>query len=275
MTDADERVCGTAVLDPTETPTLDDIGDYDVDGLLNCTDGDDDNDGLTDAEEVLAQTDRKDRDSDDDGLSDGQEVHMSRTSPIDPDSDDDGVIDGVEFGITTATADTLASKWLADADPSTTTDTKNPDTDGDGLKDGEEDLNGNGRVDRDESETDPNDPTDGLLDTDGDGLIDREEIQLWNTDPNNKDSDGDFLDDKLEVSVHRTDPNDPDTDGGGIVDGFEIDNATDPNDGADDFATADISGTNVFACSGGASTGAWLALALALAFLALRRRSIG
>ena len=275
VTDADERVCGTAVLDPTETPTLDDIGDYDVDGLLNCTDGDDDNDGLTDAEEVLAQTDRKDRDSDDDGLSDGQEVHMSRTSPIDPDSDDDGVIDGVEFGITTATADTLASKWLADADPSTTTDTKNPDTDGDGLKDGEEDLNGNGRVDRDESETDPNDPTDGLLDTDGDGLIDREEIQLWNTDPNNKDSDGDFLDDKLEVSVHRTDPNDPDTDGGGIVDGFEIDNATDPNDGADDFATADISGTNVFACSGGASTGAWLALALALAFLALRRRSIG
>jgi Ca-activated chloride channel family protein len=48
------------------------------------------------------------------------------------------------------------------------TDPENPDTDGDRLPDGAEDLNRNGQVD--EGETDPNNP-----DTDGDGVGDGEE----------------------------------------------------------------------------------------------------
>ncbi|MCB1036323.1 MAG: tetratricopeptide repeat protein [Acidobacteria bacterium] len=50
------------------------------------------------------------------------------------------------------------------------TDPSNPDTDQDGLEDGQEDKNGNGRVD--EGETDPN-----KQDTDGDGIPDAQDPQ--------------------------------------------------------------------------------------------------
>ena len=50
------------------------------------------------------------------------------------------------------------------------TDPLNADSDGDGLSDGEEDLNRNGRVDP--GETDPNNP-----DTDGDGRPDSQDRQ--------------------------------------------------------------------------------------------------
>ena len=58
--------------------------------------------------------------------------------------------------------------WSPDADPGTKTDPLDPDTDNDGLLDGEEDANRNGKVD--EGETDPCDP-----DTDDDGLLDGED----------------------------------------------------------------------------------------------------
>ncbi|TNF37789.1 MAG: DUF4215 domain-containing protein [Deltaproteobacteria bacterium] len=271
--DEDEIICGTDILDETSTPTTDDIGDYDQDGILNCADPDDDNDGLSDVDEARYGTNRKDRDSDDDGLSDGQEVNVVGTDPTLYDSDADGISDGTEYGSTKHTVDTLESKWQTDEDPGTTTDPRNPDSDGDGLLDGEEDLNANGKVD--EGEGDPNDPTDGLRDTDGDGLIDRDEVQIYHTDRENPDTDGDFLDDKLEVSVWFTDPNDPDTDKGGIIDGFEVlDNGTDPLDKSDDFGTAQIGGSNVFSCSGGAAGGALVALVMGLVVLVLRRRRL-
>ena len=50
--------------------------------------------------------------------------------------------------------DTNISLFIPDADPNTTTDPVNSDTDGDGRLDGEEDLNANGRVDA--GEIDPN-----------------------------------------------------------------------------------------------------------------------
>jgi len=102
-------------------------------------------------------------------------------------------------------------------------DPNNPDTDGDGLTDGEEvlkyktdpcnpDSDGDGVSDGDEirNGTDPNDPYDGrgapkaalpvqpppqdpsTMDSDGDGLSDADEAR-YGTDPNNADTDGDGL----------------------------------------------------------------------------------
>ncbi len=110
------------------------------------------------------------------------------------------------------------------------TDPRNPDTDGDGLSDGDEvkiyktnplkvDTDGDGLTDFDEVmkyKTSPIKP-----DTDGDGLLDGAEIAR-KTDPLNPDTDGDGLLDGDEVNKHNTDPLNPDTDGDGLTDGEEV-----------------------------------------------------
>ena len=110
------------------------------------------------------------------------------------------------------------------------TDPRNPDTDGDGLKDGEEvkiyrtnplkvDTDGDGLSDFDEVmkyKTSPVKP-----DTDGDGLNDGEEIAR-KTNPLVTDTDGDGLLDGEEVTVYKTNPLESDTDGDGLNDGEEI-----------------------------------------------------
>ncbi len=88
------------------------------------------------------------------------------------------------------------------------TDPKNPDTDGDGLKDGEE-VN--------KYKTDPL-----KADTDGDGLNDGEEVNKYKTDPLKADTDGDGLNDKDELMQHKTDPLKADTDGDGLKDNEEL-----------------------------------------------------
>jgi hypothetical protein len=95
------------------------------------------------------------------------------------------------------------------------TDPFDPDTDDDGLTDGEEvEVHG----------TDPLDP-----DTDDDGLTDGDEIAAG-TDPFDPDTDDDGLTDGDEVHVHGTDPLDPDTDDDGLPDGTEVALGTDPLD---------------------------------------------
>ncbi|MDY5156830.1 hypothetical protein, partial [Actinotignum timonense] len=110
-----------------------------------------------------------------------------------------------------------------------------PDTDGDGLTDSEEEKIG----------TDPNNP-----DTDGDGINDGDEVngtknpfkddksdpngKPGNTDPLNPDSDGDGVNDGDEVTGKHnngkpTNPNKADTDGDGVTDGDEKKDGTDPN----------------------------------------------
>ncbi|MGB2125379.1 MAG: gliding motility-associated C-terminal domain-containing protein, partial [Flavobacteriaceae bacterium] len=81
------------------------------------------------------------------------------------------------------------------------TDPKNPDSDNDGLDDGEEIDNG----------TDPNNP-----DSDNDGLTDFEET-IIGTSPNSYDTDNDCVSDYQEL-VNGTDPLNVDTDGDGITD---------------------------------------------------------
>ena len=73
-------------------------GDFDDDGTIDYYDLDDDNDGLSDEDEVnIHGTDLQNADSDDDGATDGEEVNTYNTDPLDDDSDDDGWKDGYEI----------------------------------------------------------------------------------------------------------------------------------------------------------------------------------
>jgi uncharacterized repeat protein (TIGR01451 family) len=144
-------------------------GDPDGDGIPNYLDGDSDGDSLDDADEETLGTDRLDADSDDDGVADGEEPgHDVDTDgddligALDPDSDDDGIMDGTEMGETEPLPDTdeSAGNFVADADPTTTTDPLKADTDGGGSPDGAEDLDADGAYEPDEGETDPEDPSD-------------------------------------------------------------------------------------------------------------------
>lgn len=112
----------------------------------------------------------------------------------DTDSDNDGVPDFQEA--------------LAGTDPN------NPDTDGDGLTDGEE------------LKLYQSDPL--REDSDGDGLKDGEEVHTYGSNPNSRDSDGDGLSDPDEIFIHHTDPAKADTDGDGLSDYKEIEIGLNP-----------------------------------------------
>jgi hypothetical protein len=81
------------------------------------------------------------------------------------------------------------------------------DSDGDGLLDGEENILG----------TDPLNP-----DTDGDGLNDGDEVNTHGTDPLKADTDGDGINDNDEVNVYLTSATNWDTDGDLIPDLYEV-----------------------------------------------------
>ncbi len=111
------------------------------------------------------------------------------------------------------------------------TDPNNPDTDADGLLDGEEvkkyktnplkkDTDGDWLTDGEEVKQYHTDPLE--KDTDGDGLTDGEEVLRFHTNPLVPDTDGDGLTDAEEVKQYKTDPNNADTDGDGLSDGDEV-----------------------------------------------------
>ncbi len=153
------------------------------------TDGDGIPDGIEDANHDGAfspnETNPLDLDTDDDGLVDGAEdanhdgvVNGGETDPRDFDTDHDGIWDGIELGVTTPVADpdgngpllgTNTAVWRPDADPTTKTDPTNPDTDGDGVLDGDEDWNHNGLYEP------PGELNPLVADSDGDGIPDGEE----------------------------------------------------------------------------------------------------
>ncbi len=150
-------------------------------------------------------------DSDNDGLTDYDEITIHGTGPFDSDSDNDSMPDG----------------WEVDngLDPLNPGDW-NLDPDGDGLRNADEYFN----------VTDPNNP-----DTESDGLTDGQEVLTYGTNPLVPDTDGDGLTDVVEVMTFLTDPLDPDTDGDGFGDGLELQVTTDPLDPLSFPAT--ISGT--------------------------------
>jgi len=172
-------------------------------------------------------------DLDGDGLPDVVEIDLG-TDPYAPDTDLDVVDDGAEIS---------ASGWLFKddgwlADGTTCPNPLHPDTDGDGMNEGDE--------------SDPYHTGYCEPDTDGDGLLDGEELQYHSsagdpsseltpcdpctfyhsfvTDPHQADTDGDGLGDGLESGVTGydadnnatfTDSTDADTDDDGLMDGTE------------------------------------------------------
>jgi len=117
------------------------------------------------------------------------------------------------------------------------TDHCDPDSDQDGLLDGDEVL------------TAGTDPLVG--DTDGDGSDDGYEVLTAGTDPLDWDTDDDVLPDGYEVLNLGTDPLDWDTDDDGLFDGYEVLTAgTDPlvgdtdGDGSDDGYEVLTAGTD-------------------------------
>ena len=210
---------------------------------------DDDDDGVSDVDEATRQPLPG---GNSEAWTNG-DVHRhfftGRSDPLSPDGDSDGLPDGLELGLgspvasnTNPSADTNGDGWpnfIPDADPpiyNTTdnwqhpryslnrsrldqlsgsmTDPAKADTDDDGLDDGIEDLNRNGRVDV------------GLLNASG---VVTNVIRGWNkanpgapylrTIYNTSRIDRDAL--PANARILETDPNNPDTDGDGLSDGAE------------------------------------------------------
>ena len=202
--------------------------DPDGDGLSSSQEGelgtdpndaDTDDDGLDDGKEVGTHlTDPTDADTDDDQLPDGAEIGEYGTDPLNPDTDHGGVPDGTEVTAGTNPLDSSDDSPLAnDADgdgltdiqeATSGTDPADPDTDGDGLEDGEE--------------IQVHDTSPTVADSDGDGLTDGAEVKDHHTSPVRTDSDDDGLDDGAEVKDHGTDPTRADTDGDALTDGAEV-----------------------------------------------------
>jgi hypothetical protein len=221
--------CGSAWLFKQDTDTA---------TLTNALDQDSDDDGVCDGTCAGFS-----EDADADGLKDAGE-----TGATTADSDGDGIQDGTEKGLVTPLKDTDVTKFAPDKDPASVTDPTDADGDnaggGDGVGDGLEDKNHNGRVDL--GETSPI-----LMDTDGDGLCDglclgqgedkngngvqdkKADGTLLETDPLSKDSDVDGLLDNAEIlgtwcyaggsctGNGALDPMNPDSDGDGLRDGQE------------------------------------------------------
>jgi hypothetical protein len=164
--------------------------DTDGNGTVNVWDTDDDNDTMLTIDEAFYGTDPYVNDTDED-------------------LDNDGLTNIEEYDYSDATGDHRL-------------DLSDPDTDGDGLNDGDEVNEG----------TKPYDD-----DTDGDGLIDGDEVSGWyifvqrgrgdnavfeeiyvTSNPLLQDYDGDGLNDSVEYL--NTDPNSNDTDGDGLIDYF-------------------------------------------------------
>jgi outer membrane protein OmpA-like peptidoglycan-associated protein len=123
------------------------------------------------------------------------------------------------------------------------------DTDADLLTDGDEvlkyltfpnkpDSDGDGLFDGDEvlkHDTNPMRP-----DTDGDGLTDSDEVRKHGTNPSKADTDGDTLTDGDELVQYKTDPRNKDTDNGSVDDGTEVKRGTNPLDPRDDTTKKEL-----------------------------------
>ncbi|MFM7201428.1 MAG: FG-GAP-like repeat-containing protein [Myxococcota bacterium] len=189
--------------------------------VISDSDPTDDGDGLPLDEEPLSSLAQagQDLDSDDDGLLDLHEKLIYGTDPCNADTDADGITDGVEVGNTSSLpdmdgagdlrgTDTGSSHFAIDSDPLTVTNPLAADSDGDGLSDGTEDANHDGKVNN--GETDPT-----AEDSDNDGCPDG----LSKDDCLDEDLDG--LINIVEETVIHSDPLDADTDDDGVLDGLE------------------------------------------------------
>ncbi len=286
---------GTITNPALDTDSDDDgLSDYEevnvthTDPLNYDTDGD----GIWDVNELVAIggawphrqfqqiSDPLDPDTDDDGLTDdieydGTDLGTSHSNDggsddtvcpyvNDDDSDDDGLQDGVEDanhgGVGSGSTGGQSNTQSVKSGELWETDLCNPDTDGDGLTDGEEaSLIGGGPVDGRPSTWPAAQPSPGFNtvipegvsttvgvsgpdldptvpalddDSDNDGLSDYEEVNITHTDPLDADSDNDTISDADELICtggswpqrtfdQESDPLDIDTDDDGLTDNIE------------------------------------------------------
>jgi gliding motility-associated-like protein len=204
--------------------------DTDGDGIDDTLDPDDDNDGVNDSNDLYPLDPNESKDTDSDGIGDN----------ADSDDDNDGYSDitenlgGSDSKDPSSIPDDQDNDFISDAQENIIgTDPNNPDTDGDGVVDGQDP---DPLTNISSSDTDGDGIPDSLdPDDDNDGYSDQIENDLGtdSKDPNDipDDGDNDFLPDALEEDFD-TDPTNPDTDGDGILDGQD-DFPTDPNKGID------------------------------------------
>ena len=303
--------------DPTETSDYDGDGigdnadtDDDNDGFedtVEIEDGTDtkdaldfpsdpDGDGLTTNQEIELGTDPANPDTDGDGISDKDDPEPL-DGGLNVDSDGDGIIDLIDKDDDNDGYDDLLElelgtdpknpeefpedqdgDFLPDAkEKELGTDPTNPDTDGDGIQDGEDDfpLDPESSTDTDgdgiPDQLDPDDDNDGVLDqnddfplnpsesvdTDGDGIGDNNDPDddndgysdvteiIGGSDPKDPNSTpGDRDDDQLsdpQETIIGTDPDDPDTDDDGFNDGED----PAPLDPLNEILTNDFDGDGI------------------------------
>ncbi|MGI9276092.1 MAG: hypothetical protein ACR2PT_14780 [Endozoicomonas sp.] len=247
LTDAEEKSVGTdpfvadtdgdKVNDKLDAFPLDheESTDTDADGIGNNADPDDDNDGLTDAEESELQTNplksdsdddgvndkidafplnsdesvdtdgdgtgnNADTDDDNDGLSDAEEGEL-QTNPLKADSDDDGVNDKED----TFPLDTTET---VDSDNDGTGNNADTDDDNDGLSDEEESRQGTDPLKADSDDDGVNDNEDRFpldedesSDRDNDGVGDESDNCSDTANPGQEDSDSDGTGDACQTAA--------------------------------------------------------------------------
>ena len=281
----DEDDDNDGILDIEETPGgVDPNADSDGDGISDYQDTDypgfvdSNSDGINDNfdTDLDGIEDHIDTDADGDGCADVLEAGFTESSTI------PGELEGTGYdpnnGRVTGNTDgyTGSNPDVKDPGVSTACVAEPTDTDGDGITDDQEVIDG----------TDPLDDCDsiggtplGTSDCDGDGLTTDEETTAG-TDPDIADTDGDGVDDGQEVTdgtdplddcdsiggtplgtsdcdgdgltndeeaAAGTDPDNADTDGDGISDGQEVTDGTDPLDdctslGGTPLGTSDCDG---------------------------------
>jgi len=119
-------------------------------------------------------------------------VRRTGTDPAASDTDADGLQDGTELGTTIGVADpdgpggpmegTDAAAFVPDADPASTTNPLDRDSDDGGVGDGNEDVDHDGQVDAGETNPVAGNGADDL-DPDGDGLPSSVELLLGRIPP--------------------------------------------------------------------------------------------
>jgi hypothetical protein len=152
-------------------------------------------------------------DSDGDGVADADELNLYQTDPMLADTDGDGALDGQE--LFAAGTDPLLWDVSTTSEPVSnagaliidTAATTAADLDADNYPDGAELMAG----------LDPVNP-----DTDADGVADGDEGTLYGTDPLTGDTDGDGLSDGDELFAAGSDPLTWDTDGDGLTDAEDL-----------------------------------------------------
>jgi len=209
------------------------FNDVDVEGVFvwasgeavaytNWNTGEPNNSGNEDAAEIYPGGKWNDKE-----IGDNRVGIVEFVGPYD-DLDTDGVPDWWEgLFVTDDDSDGMPGYWetLYGLNPNDPSDAAG-DLDSDGLTNLAEFQNG----------TVPTNP-----DTDGDGVNDGDEVNVYFSDPTELDTDGDGLSDGEEVNTHGTSPTSTDSDSDGMPDGYEVAQGLEPTvDDAAGDADADL-----------------------------------